>query len=396
MREISATEALGWRLHAQHLDTPLAPGALAEAAGACGFQNTPPGAWELAAINRVQGVTAAALREALYVDKSLLQAWSLRGAPYVFPTAETGPFLSPLAARPGEEPWIYTRGISAALDYLGMDFYELLPVVMDAARLLEGREVRSKEELDRVLAAEAERALPPDKLPLWRAGTMYGDPEKQSVGGAVVSFMLRPCAFAGLVVFGERRGAEPEFASPLRWLGRKIESGSGDEAALVRKFLHCYAPASVREFADWLGCSPGQARRLWASVEPELEPVRFGGRVKYALAADIGDMPGYGPGGGLLLLGPHDPYLDARDREVIAPDVGARRAIWRYTGSPGVVLRGGVAAGIWRGRVSGGAISVSVELFGPMTGPERRALAALAERQAAARGLAVRGFEVKE
>ena len=65
MREISVTEALGWRLRAQHLDAPLGPGALAEAAGACGFQNTPPGAWELAAINRVQDITAAALREAL-------------------------------------------------------------------------------------------------------------------------------------------------------------------------------------------------------------------------------------------------------------------------------------------------------------------------------------------
>lgn len=396
MREISVTEALGWRLRAQHLDAPLGPGALAEAAGACGFQNTPPGAWELAAINRVQDITAAALREALYVDKSLLQAWSLRGAPYVFPTAEAAAFLSPLAAQPGEEPWIYTRGITAALDYLGMDFYELLPAVMDAARLLETREVRSKEELDRVLAAAAERAVPPEKLPLWRAGTMYGDPAKQSVGGAVVSFMLRPCAFAGLVVFGERRGAEPEFASPLRWLGHGLEPMSGGAAELVRKFLHCYAPASVRELADWLGCSPAQAQRLWAEVEPELEPVRFGGQVKYALASDAGDIPGSAPGGGPLLLGPHDPYLDSRERDIIAPDVKAQRAIWRYSGNPGVVLRGGVAAGIWRGRVSGGAISVAVEPFAHLTGPERRALAALAEHQAAARGLAVRAFEVRE
>lgn len=396
MREISVAEALGWRLRAQHLDAPLGPGALAAAAGACGFQNTPPGAWELAAINRVRDITAAALREALYADKSLLQAWSLRGAPYVFPTAEAAAFLAPLAAQPGEEPWIYTRGITAALDYLGMDFYELLPAVMDAARLLETREVRSKEELDRVLAAAAERAVPPEKLPLWRAGTMYGDPAKQSVGGAVVSFMLRPCAFAGLVVFGERRGAEPEFTSPLRWLGHGLGPMSGGAAELVRKFLHCYAPASVREFADWLGCSPAQARRLWAEVEPELEPVRFGGRVKYALASDAGDIPGSAPGGGLLLLGPHDPYLDSRERDIIAPDVKAQRAIWRYSGNPGVVLRGGVAAGIWRGRVSGGAISVAVEPFAHLTGPERHVLAALAEHQAAARGLAVRAFEVRE
>lgn len=109
--ELTTGEVLGRRLHAQHLDAPLGPGGLLEAAGACGFQNTPPGAWELAAINRVEGVSAAGLRAALYEEKSLLQAWSLRGAPYVFPTEEAGVFsclLPPVRARsPG-----YTRAAS--------------------------------------------------------------------------------------------------------------------------------------------------------------------------------------------------------------------------------------------------------------------------------------------
>ena len=177
MVEISAAEALGLRLRAQHLDRPLGPEGLCEAAGACGFQNTPPGAWELAALCRVEGLGVRELRAALEEEKTLLQAWSLRGAPYVFPTAEAGVFLSPLAALPGEEPWVYTQGITAALDCLGLGFYELLPAVMEAARLLERRSVLSKEELDRVLAEAAEPLIPPEKLPLWRGGTMYGDPE---------------------------------------------------------------------------------------------------------------------------------------------------------------------------------------------------------------------------
>lgn len=280
MVEISAAEALGLRLRAQHLDRPLGPEGLCEAAGACGFQNTPPGAWELAALCRVEGLGVRELRAALEEEKTLLQAWSLRGAPYVFPTAEAGVFLSPLAALPGEEPWVYTQGITAALDCLGLGFYELLPAVMEAARLLERRSVLSKEELDRVLAEAAEPLIPPEKLPLWRGGTMYGDPEKQSVGGAVVSFMLRPCAFAGLVVFGRRQGASPEFVSPKLWLGRGLEAAPDAGAGLVRKFLRCYAPATERELAAWLGSSPAQARRLWRAVEPELVPVLCGGKKK--------------------------------------------------------------------------------------------------------------------
>lgn len=109
MVEISAAEALGLRMRAQHLDPPLGPEGLCEAAGACGFQNTPPGAWELAALCRVEGLGVRELRAALEEEKTLLQAWSLRGAPYVFPTAEAGVFLSPLAALPGEEPWVYAH-----------------------------------------------------------------------------------------------------------------------------------------------------------------------------------------------------------------------------------------------------------------------------------------------
>ena len=46
--------------------------------------------------------------------------------------------------------------------------------------------------------------LPAEKRDLWNQPSMYGSPDKQTVGGAVVSFLLRPCAFMGLVVFGRR------------------------------------------------------------------------------------------------------------------------------------------------------------------------------------------------
>ncbi|MFR5781436.1 MAG: hypothetical protein ACLUEK_06165 [Oscillospiraceae bacterium] len=89
---------------------------------------------------------------------------------------------------------------------------------MEAARLLERRSVLSgaRPRPGRGGGAASSRR----ELPLWRGGTMYGDPEKQSVGGAVVSFMLRPCAFAGLVVFGRRQGARPGICLPSSgWAG---------------------------------------------------------------------------------------------------------------------------------------------------------------------------------
>ena len=106
--ELSQTRVRALRLHAHHLDKPLPAGGLLQAAAACGLQNSPPGAWETAAFNRVEDCSVCSLHTALHHDKTLLQAWSYRGVPVVFPTRDAGVFLTPLCARPGEAPWMRT------------------------------------------------------------------------------------------------------------------------------------------------------------------------------------------------------------------------------------------------------------------------------------------------
>lgn len=261
MRETAAAEIApesirAFRVQAHHLDRKLPAGAEEAAASVCGFQNSPPGAWETALWNRVEGCTLQAAQSALYAEKRLLQAWSVRGVPLVFPASESGVFLAPLAAAAGETPWIYTRGIAAALDFLGMAFDELLPLVLHAAEYLETHTVARKEALDAALAEIVEAALPAEKLPLWRAPSMYGP--RQTVGGAVVSFLLRPCAFYSRVVFGARDGVHPTFTSFQRWTGRAPETPPDAEKRLVQKFLHAHGPADPAALAAWLGCGSGR------------------------------------------------------------------------------------------------------------------------------------------
>lgn len=94
----------GHRLLAHHLLTKLPPDSLEEAAGACGIQNSPPGAWETAMFQRVSGCTLEGVQDALYRKKTLLQAWSYRGVPVVFPTSQSQIFLEALMAEEGEWP----------------------------------------------------------------------------------------------------------------------------------------------------------------------------------------------------------------------------------------------------------------------------------------------------
>ena len=348
--ELSARQIRAHRLRAHHLDQKYPFSELLNIAGACGLQNSPPGAWETAAFCRLKNCTLPQLHQALYQKKELLQAWSIRGVPLIFPTADSDVFLSALIAQEGEEPWIYTKGIGLALDYLGMSFSELLPLVESAAEYLEDHTIKSKEELDRVLAQLIAEQLPAQKQSLWNAPSMYGAPDRQTVGGAAVSFLLRPCSFKGLVVFGEREGISPTFTSPLRWLGHKLVPSAQGTAELARRFLHAYGPATPRTFAEWLGSTPAQAKRLWQQIEEELEPVTAAGKKAFILQSDRESFRRADTEESLLLLGPHDPYLDIRDRAILLEDTAAQRQVWRTVGNPGVILKSGKIIGIWKTR----------------------------------------------
>ena len=391
---VTREQARAFRLRRHHLDRPLPSGGLVEAAAGCGVQNSPPGAWETALWNRVEGVTLHQLEQALYGEKTLLQAWSIRGVPLVFPTVDAGVFLAPLCAQPGEEPWIYTRGITGALDALGLDFDDLLPLVETACACLEGETVLSKEALDRRLAGVIEPMLPPEVRPAWNAPSMYGQPDRQTVGGAAVSFLLRPCSFRGKVVFGAREGIYPTFTSPARWLGRSLLNHPDGVRELVRRFLRCYGPTQVSDFQSWLGCSPRQAKRLWGGIEDELAPVELDGKRRWVLAEDLNLLSQGEEGEQLLLLGSHDPYLDLRDRELILPDKARQRQVWKTVGNPGAVLLGGRVIGFWSVRTRGDKLDAAVTLFEALEPTQRSRLEEMASTYAAFRGAALRMYTV--
>lgn len=392
--EISFQNIRAHRLRAHHLAEKLPPGSFERAAGACGVQNSPPGAWETALHARVKGCTLPQLQNALYIEKSLLQAWSCRGVPLIFPTGQSEVFLSPLIAQPGEEPWVYTRGVTAALDFLQMRFDELLPLVKRAAGYLDEHTVQSKETLDRVLAERVAPELPVQKQALWNAPSMYGP--RQTVGGAVVSFLLRPCSFSSLVVFGERRDGSPTFTSFRRWTGRAPTPVPDAGRELTRKFLHCYGPATVASFMGWLGCSPRQAARLWSGIADEMEPVQVEGKTCFLLTADRDSLQTADGGSGLALLGAHDPYLDVKDRAVILPHKALHKLVWKTVANPGVILKEGRVAGIWTPRRANGKLDAPMTLWEPLSPGERRQLKELVEEYAAFHGLSVRSCTVAD
>lgn len=395
MDTVEASAARNHRLRAHHLDGRVLLGRVEEVVGACGVQNSPPGAWETALWNRVENCTLGAIREALYERKSLLQAWSYRGAPVVFPTDQSDVFLGTLIARAGEDPWIYTSGITGALDHLQMPFDDLFNRTKAAVGYLDGHTVRSKEALDATIAELIERDLPSDRKARWRDPSMYGDPERQTVGQAAVSFLLRPCSFSSLVVFGERQESSPTFTSFENWIGHAPDRIPDADRELVRRFVHCYGPTTLDSLRAWLGSSRKQARRLWEAASEEMESVRFEGKTCFALSSDRESLLDASDcTARLLLLGAHDPYLDLRDRNVILQDRSLQKLVWKYVGNPGAILDGGKVVGIWKTKAIKGKIDVSMTLWDDTPHVKRKQLVALAEQYAAFRSLELRNFQL--
>ncbi|MCQ5385895.1 winged helix DNA-binding domain-containing protein [Hungatella hathewayi] len=402
MTEPSIEQIRIFRLRSHHLDAVYWKSETDRLVGACGMQNTPPGAWETALFNRVPDCTLSDMEHLLYEQKTLLQAWSYRGTPVVFPVSESSAFLSALI--PDEpEPWIYTQGITLALDYLQMDSDSLLEMLKQVIPQLDDHVIVSKSALDQTLAGWMTPLIPVQKRELWNQPSMYGSPDIQTVGGAVVSFLLRPCAFHGLVVFGKRDGISPTFTSFKNWTGSPLPPDRDAKKKLVRKYLHCYGPATADMFASWLGYSGKQARRMWNTISEELEPVTVFGKKAFILSEDRerlfapASFTGKHPGDlqrNLLLLGGHDPYLDQRDRAVLQPDKTLQKQIWKLVTNPGAVVYRGEVIGIWTTKKKAKGMDIKMTLWTDAAG--KTPLQNLAEEYAAFRQQALMNLEIAQ
>ena len=65
MKEPAIEQIRNFRLHSHHLDADYQMSDIALLAGACGMQNTPPGAWETALHSRVPGCTMSQMEDLL-------------------------------------------------------------------------------------------------------------------------------------------------------------------------------------------------------------------------------------------------------------------------------------------------------------------------------------------
>lgn len=384
-QRVEREQVIAYRLAGHGLDRRVRPYELVSVVGRCGIQNTPPGSALLSVHARVEGIEADSLDNAV-VDRSLLQTWSMRGAPYYVPTGEAGVFTTGVLPTTEEAARHFVLGVGQSLDRLGVMLSEATDLVGEGTRaVLRGRELAINE-LGVEVAKEVADSLSPDQREIWTSEGPHA--QGQSIGEAVVHFCVRLLALRGIVCFAQRSGNKSPFVLTDDWLEHPLDAVEPpvSRAQLLRRYLRTYGPTTRSDFASWLGVRTGDADPWWELLDSELVEVDYGG-ARWMLASGVEILRSAEMPTGIRLLPPRDPYTQLRDRDTII-EKKYQRDVWKTVGAPGAVLVDGEVTGIWRPRKSGRNLHIEFSTFADLTSDLREAVALEARAIGPLRGAA--------
>ena len=358
---LTRRQVLDLRVHAQQLGRAV--GSLADTAVLdLGVQDTGPdgGRWALA----LRGVDVGAL-----AGDELATVWTIRGAPHLYRredlpgvAAATAPFSD---ADAGKRIYDASKPLKAA----GIGNVEALDAVAAVMRSVVTAPMVKGEMSGRLTALLPEPYLR-DCRPCG-ATHVYEMPFRLAA--------LR----AGLEL---EPGTSPPVLRPVP--GLTPADSVPPHLDVVRGYLRLLGPATPKLVAGYLDAPVKDVQARWPddAVEVSVDGERRWLRAEDA--ARLGDVP---PATGVLLLGPYDLFLQARDRPLLAEDPVRAKALWPVLGRPGVVLADGEVAGTWRPRKAGASLTVVVELWAPVP---RETVTDAAERLAAFRGVSLKDVHV--
>lgn len=382
--EVSRGDVIAFRLGAHHLTERLGENGLLDAAGRCGIQNSPPGSALLALHARVRNLTQEQVADAVAEEKSLLQTWSMRGAPFYFPAVDAPVFTTGVLPPTEETMRHFVPGVEPALDALGMSLVETVELTRaEIGAVLSGRRL-AVNELGAEIAKRIARKLPKRQRDVWEEDGPYAP--DQPLGEGVVHFCIRILTLQRVVCLAPRAGNKAPFVLVDEWLGHPIPDidPAVARAELLRRYLRCYGPSRRGDFAAWAGIRASDTDPWWSLVEDELTPVEFRGS-SWILTQDLDALRSAPAPKGVRLLPPRDPYTQVRDRETII-DRKYHQQVWKTVGEPGTVLADGEITGIWRPRKSGRQLTITVKTFDSLPARDKTSLQDEAEQVAPLRG----------
>ncbi len=295
--------------------------------------------------------------------------WSFRGAPHLHRRADLASLVGALWPLSDADAMTRLAAERAALKKAGISGLEAFTAVAKALRAVVTKPLAKGE-----VSAGVTAKLPPAYSYACRscqATHVYGGifqlvglpagvrhvPDKSPL-------TLRPL---------EKRPAVPSKATP------------DGTTAVARAYLRLHGPATAAEVASYLGTSQTHVKPIWPD---DLAEVRVDGRRCWIPQEQLDALRAATPPRFVRLLPALDPFLQARDRDVLVPDAARQKELWKILGNPGAVLVDGAVAGTWRARATGKQkLTLTVQPFGSLPKKARAAVEDEADRIGQVRGV---------
>lgn len=336
---------------------------LAVASRLCGLHAQVLSCAELSVWARVEGLERQTVQRALWDERTLIKTWAMRGTLHLLPASELPVWHGALGA---------SRRYRSAAGWkkeFGITLDELDRLTDAIGTALEGRVLTRQE-----LAEHVGRVT---------GSAAFGANLAEGSWGTI----LKPAAFSGRLCFAPSVGPRVRFTRPDTWLkdaSRPLDA-SAATAAVARRFLSAYGPATYRDLGRWWGDGVSTGRKWIAALDDEATAVDLEGTHAWMLAADAREIGKIPQERSVRLLPGFDQYVvaaSAHADQLMPGDVRSR--IYRPQGwiSP-VLLVNGRMDGVWRHETNGSRVDVTIEPFVKAPVWVRRAAAQEAERLAA-------------
>ncbi len=323
-----------------------------------GIQAQVMSAAELAVCTRVEGLSPHDVKAAIFQDHTLVKTWAMRGTLHLLSAKELPLYV---AAR----DWQHNASWSNYFAEFGLSraqqdaFLFAIPHVLEQGPM-------TRLQLADAVAKHTGAARVRDLI----LSSSWGSP-------------LKPSAYRGELCFGPGQGKTVTFMNPRGWIGKwQLIEPKLALQEIARRYLRAYGPATPDDFAFWWGCGKTPAKKLFQSIEEELEEVEVEGWRAFALRAILPLIQSVEPAEQIHLLPLFDAYTIGvpRDCEPLLAQAHKRQVFNLQGWTFAVVLVNGSIQGVWHSTIRRSQTVIRVNLFSSSTASIRKGIEAEAER----------------
>ncbi|GHO80615.1 hypothetical protein KSD_83860 [Ktedonobacter sp. SOSP1-85] len=360
MRVLKWRQVHAWRLSQHGLSPRFSSQDFVQAVMRTGgIQAQVMSAAELALCTRVEGLSPHDVKAAIFQDHTLVRTWAMRGTLHLLSARELPLYV---AAR----DWQHTASWSNYFAEFGLSREQQEAYLLAIPHVLEQGPMTRLQLADAV-AKHTGAARVRDLI----LSESWGSP-------------LKPSAYRGDLCFGPGQGKTVTFMNPRRWIGKwqPIEPKLALQE-IARRYLRAYGPATADDFAFWWGCGKTLAKKLFQSIEEELEEVEVEGWRAFALRATLPLIQSVEPAEQIHLLPLFDAYTIGAAPRGCEPLLAQayKRQVFNLQGwTFAVILINGSIQGVWRSTIRRSQTVVKVNLFSSSTSSIRKGIEAEAER----------------